>query len=112
MIGLRRALMFRDLTGQKFGRLTAQWPAGLRGKHIRREVCWLCLCNCGNLKVIAMRSFVHGETKSCRKRWIQTRGLAMMPDVYPTEETEVNTAPEPSEPEDDESGEGYLEDAE
>lgn len=36
-----------DLTGKRFGRLTAQWPCGL-WRHIK----WLCLCDCGTLKFV------------------------------------------------------------
>jgi hypothetical protein len=53
---------FNDLTGRRFGRLTAEWPAG-RGS---RQVYWLCLCDCGNLKVIAGSKLVSGNTLSCR----------------------------------------------
>lgn len=50
-----------DITGKKFGRLTAEWPAGIR----ERRVFWLCLCECGNLKVLCTSSLTQGKTKSC-----------------------------------------------
>lgn len=51
-----------DLTGRKFGRLTVQGPAGLRGKHVY----WLCLCECGNLKVARGSHLSHGSPISCQ----------------------------------------------
>jgi hypothetical protein len=39
---------FADLAGKRFGRLVAQWPVGRSGKSIY----WLCVCDCGNLKVV------------------------------------------------------------
>ena len=51
----------RDLTAQRFGRLTAQWPAGIRGTMIN----WLCLCDCGTLKIVARTSLASGITTSC-----------------------------------------------
>lgn len=58
---VERASKFRDLSGQRFARLTVQWPAGIQ----RREVHWLCLCACGNLKVIRGVNLTRSLTKSC-----------------------------------------------
>lgn len=48
---------FIDLTGQKFGRLTA----------IEREKGskWLCECDCGNIKIVSAEHLKCGHTKSC-----------------------------------------------
>ena len=51
----------RDLTDQTFQRLTAKWPAGIRGRQWR----WLCLCICGRLKVVLASSLLRGHTRSC-----------------------------------------------
>lgn len=51
-----------DITGQRFGRLTAQWPAGI-GK--RRQQCWLTLCDCGQLRVVRRGNLTSGHTTSC-----------------------------------------------
>lgn len=51
-----------DITGQKFGRLTALEPT------IRRmggSVVWRCRCDCGNEAEVAYNSLVSGNTKSC-----------------------------------------------
>lgn len=51
----------RDFTNQRFGRLTARWPAGIRGQHI----VWLCSCRCGRLKLVLAQSLSRGSTRSC-----------------------------------------------
>jgi len=70
-----------DLTGKKFGRLLV---IGLFEKtsHGNR---WLCLCDCGNQKVVGVGHLRSGDTKSCgcynseesRKRRL-THGYAPM----------------------------------
>jgi hypothetical protein len=49
-----------DLTGKRFGRLTAQWPVG-RAKRIY----WLFLCDCGTLKIASTSDVVTGHISSC-----------------------------------------------
>lgn len=51
----------KDLTGQGFGRLTAAWPAGMKGI----AVSWLCFCECGQFKAIRGASLIRGNTRSC-----------------------------------------------
>lgn len=53
---------FKDLTGQRFGRLTAQWPAG---RSLHKNVHWLCLCDCGTLRIVFGCNIKSGYTKSC-----------------------------------------------
>ena len=50
-----------DLTGQRFGKLTALAPAG----KIGGRTAWLCRCECGREAVVATRKLRGGETKSC-----------------------------------------------
>lgn len=56
----------RDLTGQKFGKLTAIKRVEDRiyssGKH---SSMWLCDCDCGNTKIVSRSALTKGETKSC-----------------------------------------------
>lgn len=56
----------KDLTGQKFGMLTAikrvEDKVSSTGKHY---VMWLCKCDCGNDKVVARSALTKGETRSC-----------------------------------------------
>lgn len=52
----------KDITGQRFGRLIAIKPVG---KNKFNQVMWLCKCDCGNEKTIAMSSLKSGASKSC-----------------------------------------------
>jgi len=52
----------RDLTGQKFGHLTAMFATD---KRVQGRVVWHCLCDCGNEIDVPSNSLVSGNTKSC-----------------------------------------------
>lgn len=52
---------FKDLTGQKFGRLTALY----RLHNITGKTKWLCACDCGNLKEVTLSDLKKGNTQSC-----------------------------------------------
>lgn len=54
---------FKDITGQKFGRLTALYR--LYNYHKRDCVYWLCVCDCGNLIEVKGCNLRNGATKSC-----------------------------------------------
>jgi DNA-binding CsgD family transcriptional regulator len=45
-------MFIKDLTGQSFGHLTAQWPVGKLPNGTRDVVVWLCSCSCGGLVVL------------------------------------------------------------
>lgn len=51
---------YNDLTGQKFGRLTAIEPIRKSGR-----ILWVCECECGNTKQILAINLTRGFTKSC-----------------------------------------------
>ena len=51
----------RDLTGQKYGRLTV---IGLADTGTRKTY-WVCKCDCGNIKTIRSDSLTSGRIKSC-----------------------------------------------
>ena len=51
---------FKDLTGRKFGRLTAETPIRKNGK-----VYWICRCECGNAKEVSSGNLVTGAVMSC-----------------------------------------------
>ena len=76
---------YRDLTGQRFGKLVVQHVATERlpdgtEKEIRADdgrVLWECLCDCGNTILVPSTQLVAGYRKSCnclsrppRKEWI------------------------------------------
>ncbi len=50
-----------DLTGQKFGRLTAtdEW------EHKNQRIAWWCICDCGNHTLVIAKDLKRGATKSC-----------------------------------------------
>lgn len=51
-----------DLTGQRFGRLVVvRYVGRSRGK----KNLWLCKCDCGNEKIVAVDKLHSGNTKSC-----------------------------------------------
>lgn len=50
-----------DLTGQRFGKLTALAPAG----KIGGRTAWLCRCECGREAVVTTRKLRSGDTRSC-----------------------------------------------
>lgn len=53
---------FKDLNGQKFGRLTVLERKENSKNGIPR---WLCRCDCGNLTVVLSTQLRNGRTKSC-----------------------------------------------
>jgi hypothetical protein len=55
------AVMAKDLTGQRFGRLCVMGPAGKKGKRSF----WTCLCDCGKSKDVDGVQLSIGQTKSC-----------------------------------------------
>jgi hypothetical protein len=58
---LNRGGQFLDISNQRYGRLTAIKRTGMRGcKHL-----WLCICDCGNEKDVAIASLRDGSTRSC-----------------------------------------------
>ena len=54
--------MVRDLTGQKFNRLTV---IAREGTNKFGASTWLCQCDCGNKTVVARSALLSGGTKSC-----------------------------------------------
>jgi hypothetical protein len=52
---------FKDLTDQKFDRLTVISYAGRKNGHSF----WNCVCDCGNKKIIRRELLLNGKVKSC-----------------------------------------------
>jgi len=52
-----------DITGQRFGRLTALYPSKRNDKS--GSVIWRCRCDCGNEVDISYNNIVYGNQKSC-----------------------------------------------
>lgn len=51
----------KDLTGQRFGKLTVIEKVDYIGKNTR----WICKCDCGNIVKIQSNNLLTGNTKSC-----------------------------------------------
>lgn len=59
----------KDLTGQKFGRLTVISRAPNQGRY----VCWNCECDCGNQTIVRATALTSGRTQSCGCLYKETR---------------------------------------
>lgn len=55
-------MLFQDLTGQRFGKLTV---IEYVGKNKIGQSMWLCRCDCGNLTTVNSSNMKRGVTKSC-----------------------------------------------
>src|ERR1700746_548909 len=55
--------LFRDISGQRFAILVAMWPAGYKGP--RREIMYLCQCDCRERVPIRNDHLRNGIAKSC-----------------------------------------------
>lgn len=53
---------FKDLTGEKFHKLTVLKRAGYDKYN---KILWMCRCDCGNTTVTHGRDLVNGHCKSC-----------------------------------------------
>lgn len=60
-------LLRKDITGQKFGMLTAIEPILEKPKN--RQYKWKCICDCGNIVNVDIGSLTSGNTKSCGKHF-------------------------------------------
>lgn len=54
----------KDLTGQKFGRLTAKYLVYGRRNGVSVRY-WVCQCECGNEVVVGQGNLISGNTSSC-----------------------------------------------
>ncbi|HEV7253829.1 MAG TPA: hypothetical protein VGN97_12155 [Mesorhizobium sp.] len=69
---------FRDLTGQRFGRLLALHYAGPQRSErgTRLYPIWACRCDCGEVVGVWSQSLVSGHTQSCGCLQSETASLA------------------------------------
>lgn len=59
----RSSFYYRDLTGQRFGRLTVLEKTDQR--NYKGSVLWLCHCDCGNDVTHSEDALMHNRIKSC-----------------------------------------------
>jgi hypothetical protein len=57
--------IIKDITGQRFGRLTVLEAKHKRGASGRTRIYWLCQCTCGTKTIVEGDSLRSGNTKSC-----------------------------------------------
>ena len=57
----RRGCIAEDLSGQKFGYLTALYQVENRNGR----TCWMCRCDCGKEKPVVSKDLKSGKVKSC-----------------------------------------------
>lgn len=55
-------MYFKDLTGQRFGRLIV---IERRGSDKHHNALWLCKCDCGEECIVNGKALRHGDTRSC-----------------------------------------------
>ncbi len=56
---------FKDLTGQKFGKLTVMGIARKTQSGKRERYYWKCTCECGNIKEVRTDCLTTGYVRSC-----------------------------------------------
>lgn len=72
------ALHHKDLTGQKFGELTALYPLEERSSDGRYM--WHCICSCTNEIDVSSHALTSGQTRSCG-HLIQESGKRLRKDL-------------------------------
>lgn len=84
----------RDLTGQRFGKLTAIEPTKLRSGT---GIVWRCVCDCGKEAWVRASSLLNGGAKSCgcgqgrQIRDLTGQRFGMLTAIEPTEERRYNS---------------------
>lgn len=56
----------QNISGVRYGRLVVQWPVGRKQEpNGSIRVVWLCLCDCGKLRLVIKTNLSTGHTTSC-----------------------------------------------
>lgn len=94
-----RSHKFKDISGQRFGRLVAVEPVG---KTPARKTVWLCRCDCGQSPRVVSGDLASGKVVSCgchkaesAKSRFSTHGLRRSP-LYGTWANMVNRCTNPN----------------
>lgn len=77
---------YRDLTGQRFGKLEVIAYAG-RTTCKRRLILWTCLCDCGGEKTVRATDLTRNMTQSCGCKAKEQRRNAAKAQCHPYSET-------------------------
>ena len=62
---------YKDLSGTRFGRLTALYPTLERDK--KGSIKWKCICDCGNEHFVTEDALVNGNVQSCGCRKMEVQ---------------------------------------
>ena len=65
---------FNDLTGQRFGKLTAISVHSKASRNPWKQMTWLCKCDCGRELVVRQGNLRAGNTKSCGCLRLENKG--------------------------------------
>lgn len=57
--------LYKDLTGQKFNKLTVLEKIGTKIVSGQKNVLWRCKCECGNEVEVISSYLIRGKKKSC-----------------------------------------------
>jgi hypothetical protein len=60
-----RTPIYKDLTGQKFGKLTVIKLHHIKKYKDKNSYYWFCECECGNTKIVSSSNLKSGGVKSC-----------------------------------------------
>ena len=88
-----RCSIKKDITGQRFGKLTALRPTG---RTLRKSVVWECQCDCGRIVPVPTNQLTTGNTKSCGCSHYKDLDIAgqrygKLTALRPTEQREKNS---------------------
>lgn len=62
----------KDLTGQKFGKLTV---LSMTNERRHRQVVWKCQCDCGNITYVVGQALRTGHIQSCGCNWYEKKAI-------------------------------------
>lgn len=78
---------FRDLTGQRFGKLVV---VRRNGSDNKGGAMWLCNCDCGNKKTVRSHDLTSGKTRGCgclQREYVTKHGCAKRSGTTPEYKT-------------------------
>lgn len=81
----------KNLSNCKFGRLTVLYRCeDYIGKNNRKQVQWLCLCECGNYTKVVANNLLSGNTQSCGCYHIDTARNTIIQTNYKHGDATIN----------------------
>ena len=63
---------FKDITGQRFGKLVVAWPVGSKKSG---GTIWLTFCDCGNFRLCNVWELTSGFARKCAKEGLADRNV-------------------------------------